>query len=705
MKRLNKIRCVRQIDITDCGPACLATIFQYYGQYIPVYKIRQLACTDVKGTNIIGMIQAAEKLGFSATGVRVSVDVLKIILLPVVAHVIIDNILQHFVVIYKIKKGEIYISDPAKGIIRCTINEFCNIWDGVLIILKPNNLSENNKNIKENNCIRFYKLIKSENKIIYISLLATILFSLMSLLIVILIQKIIDDILPNTNINMINVFGVGMVFVIFLKAFFNWFRQILLVHVSNNLDLKLILGYYRHIINLPQWFFDTHYLGEIVSRVNDAVKIRYAVSNLFLTVFVDMIIVLSSIFLVCFYSITLSIIPICFFIISCVTMCLMYKTINKNQLLLMMNNSDFQSHLVSSVNGISTIRCFSAQNKIQFKADKIFHSIQKLVFKCNKQYIFINSLNEVFASVAILVILWYGCIMVFNNEISMGKLLSIYTLMGFLITPMNRLINFQQIIQDAFVANDRISEIMSLDGEQNQCKENIYITNKMIKGNIVFQKCHFQYGTKKPILSELNLSIPANKITVIIGPSGSGKSTIIKLIQKIYCPSAGKITLDGINLQDIETKSLRKILGVVQQDIELFPCSVFENISFGDIQYDKQKIYSICKDIAIDSFINELPLKYNTILGERGYSLSSGQRQLLALARALYRDPKILLLDEPVSHIDHEKRLYILDYLISLKNKNKTILIISHNELLNLIADNQINLKNGLIIETKQSNN
>jgi ATP-binding cassette, subfamily C, bacteriocin exporter len=697
-----KFVCIRQNDITDCGPACLASVGMHYGVKIPVIKIREMAGTDKKGTNVLGMIRAAEKMGFSAKGVRGTVESLYSIPLPVIAHVVIDNALHHYLVIYRIRKNSVTTADPARGIRKTPLDDFRKIWDGVMILLEPNGSVEKPAREEDSNFRRISRLIWPEKKAFGLGIAAASAYTVLSLFTAFYIKKIIDDILPNSNLRLLRALGLAMFGIILLKIVLNAVRQNLQVRISQRLDTKLILGYYNHILGLPQGYFDTRHVGEIVARVNDAVKIRYAVGNVSVTLVVDSMIVILSMIVIVVYSVKLSFFPLSFIFINVMLVWILYERTRQTQMSIMVKSAELQSQMVSSVHAASTIRSLLAKEYNGLITGSIFSGILRLLLQSNRQQLAVQSVAEASGSFAVVGILWYGGSLVIRSHMSMGDLILIYTLIGFLIAPVERLLSLQQVVQDALVAGERLFEVMTLDTEEKVHPGEFILSREKIRGEIVFADCTFQYGFRKTVLSDFNLVIPPGQITVITGKSGSGKSTLFKLLHRYYDLNEGRILLDGRNILEIKTQSLRSSIGLVLQETELFPMTVLENIAYGDTHPDMRRVNAVSTRLGIDRFIEELPHQYQTLIGERGFSLSGGQKQMLSIARVLYRNPKIFLLDEPTNSIDAEYEIFLRNTIFDLKSRNCTIVIISHRLDAIHIADKVVFMDKGAVKELKK---
>lgn len=690
--------CVRQHNIADCGPACLASIAQYYGMKISTVKIRQLAGTDKRGTNVLGMVEAAERLGFSAKGVRANLEALMMVPKPAIAHVVAQQLLQHYVIVYKASSRGVTVADPAQGIETRSQVEFEKSWTGVLILIQPRESFER-KDEEDSNCVRLWRLVRPERALIMEGFIAALMYTILSVTTAFYVQQLTDQVFPNADEQLLNVLSMGMVLVVLFKGFFCWSRQLCLAHVSQKLDAKLIMGYYRHILELPQAFFDTRRVGEIVSRVTDALKIRVAISNVALTVLVDTLVVSFSLCIMVLYSLQLALIATVLLAMNCCLLLALHHPIRKTQRGIIEQGAELQSHLVSSVDGIATIRGLCASHSNNLRTESIVARILRLVFRSNLYQMTIATCGEVSGSLALVVLFWFGGSLVLTRGLSAGELMSFYTLLGYLIAPIGRLSGVQQAVQEAVIASERLFEVLTLETEDKLHHGNLAPSNDTVRGEVTFCDCSFRYGSRKRVLVNLNAHIPAGSITALVGECGSGKTTMLRLLQKYYELSEGKILLDGIDLTTVATPWLRSIIGVVPQQVDVFQGSVTENIALGDITPDVGRVLTVARQVGADRFIEELPARYDTLLGEHGVILSGGQSQLLAVARSLYRQPRILLLDEPTSAMDSEAETLLQELLRTLRQQGCTIIIAAHRLSTIQHADKIIVVERGSAIE------
>ena len=687
---------IKQHDMRDCGAACLASVAGHYGLQLPIAKIRQLCHTDKRGTNALGLIQGLEQIGFNAKGVKASLENLPQAPLPAIAHTIFKEQFQHYVVIYKIHKGKISVMNPAYGKIETyTTEEFAKIWTGVLILLEPNEYFEQ-RNEKTSLYQRFYQLIQPHKSILLQALVGAIFYTLLGLSTSIYIQKITDYVLVDGNRRLLNLLSVIMIVLLLFQIFLGVMKSVLTLQTGQKIDKYLILGYYKHLLKLPQRFFDTMRVGEIISRVNDAVKIRTFINDVSIQIVVNVFIVLFSFALMFTYYWKLALIValvIPFYLgIYGITNWLNKKVERR----MMEESAELESHLVESLNAVKTIKQFGAEIYANNKTDIHFSTLLKTIYKSVLNDLFSDNTSEFISRIFTIVLLWVGAGYVIDREITPGELLSFYALIGYFTSPVSQLIGMNKSIQNALIASDRLFEIMDL--EQEEVTDKIELTAEQI-GNINFENVTFSYGSRREVFKDFSCVIQKGKTTAIVGESGSGKTTLATLIQNLYPVNSGKITIGDYEVQYLSHYSLRTLIGVVPQQIDLFSGNVIENIAFGEDFPDMQRVIDLTKQLGIISFIEQLPNGFQTHLGENGSQLSGGQRQRIAIARALYKNPEILILDEATSSLDTDSEQVIQATLNELKRTGKTLIVIAHRLSTIAHSDTILVLKNGQLIE------
>ena len=692
---------IKQRDITDCGAACLASISAFYKLKLPVARIRQLASTDTKGTNVLGLIEAAGKLGFEAKGVRGTVDSLNKIPLPAVGHIVVKKQLQHYVVIYKVSDKYVEVMDPGDGKMhRKTMADFIAEWTGVLVLLLPDEGFKTG-NEKVDTGSRFWGLIQPHRSIVLQALFGALIYTVLGLSTSIFVQKITDHVLVDGNRNLLNLMSMMMVAILLLQLFIGTTKTIFTIRTGQQIDARLILGYYKHLLKLPQQFFDTMRVGEIISRVNDAVKIRAFINDVSINLVVNVFIVIFSfMFMFSYYwklaLMMLAVVPL-YLLIYFVT-----NRLNKKiQRKLMEESAELESQLVESLNNVGTIKRFGLESFTNIKTETHFIGLLRTIYKSGMNSVFSGTSTEIISHLLTIILLWIGAGYVLDGEITPGELFSFYTLIGYFTGPAASLVGANKAIQDAVIASDRLFEIMDLEVEQDT--SSVPLTKELI-GDIRFENVAFRYGSRVNVFEDLNLNIKAGSFTAIVGESGSGKSTLMSLLQNIYPIQSGNIFIGKYAIKYLNNASLRSLLSVVPQKIDLFAGNVIDNIAVGEYEPDLKRIVDICSQLGILPFIEELPDGFQTYLGENGASLSGGQKQRIAIARALYRNPEILILDEATSSLDSASEQYVQKAIDLLRKEQKTIIIIAHRLTTIRKADKIIVLDKGKVVEEGSHN-
>ena len=688
---------IKQHDITDCGAACLASICAFYGLRFPVSRIRQYAFTDKKGTNVLGLVQAANKLGLSAKGVRAVSEALDVIPKPAIAHLIVKEVLHHYVVVYKVTKTHITYMDPADGLMHNKVREeFEKEWTNVLVLMEPDE-SFRVGNEKKSIVSQFFSLLAPHKSVMFQAIFGALVYSILGLSTSVYIGNITDYVLVDKNINLLNLMGILMIVILLLRTFIGSMKSILALKTGQRIDAALILGYYKHLLTLPQQFFDTMRVGEIISRVNDAVKIRNFINNVSLDLVVDVMILFFTSCLMFVYSwklaaVTLLSAPLFFLVFWG------FNRLNKKyQRRIMESAADLKSQLVESINSISTIKRFGIEEYANLKTEARFVHLLKNMFRSIYGAIVAQGGIQFISTGVTIAVLWVGSMFVIDQELTPGELMLFYSLVGYVLSPISSLITSNQTIQDALIAADRLFQIMDLERESDDSQK-VELMPEMI-GDVSFDNVEFRYGSRRKVFESLNLKIEKGKTTAVIGESGSGKTTLISLMQHIYPIQSGQIRIGEFDIAQVTNTSLRKIVGTVPQQIELFAGSIAENIAIGDLHPDMKRIIDLSEQLGLKEFIEKLPQNYMTYIGEHGTSLSGGERQRIAIARALYKEPEILIFDEATSSLDSVSEKYVKQTLKNLADKGKTIVVIAHRLSTVRDADAIVVLDNGQVVQ------
>jgi ATP-binding cassette, subfamily C, bacteriocin exporter len=683
---------VLQHDQSDCGVACLLSLIQFYSGSNSLEKLRELSGTTKQGTTLLGLYQAANKLGFTAQGNEADIQAVIDHKEPLILHVVIEERLQHYVVCYGYENNKFIIGDPAKGITSYTKEELETVWKSkTCLTLAPNTdfvkTETQNKNKKQ----WFLKLLKEDYRLISFSILLGLGIAILGMAMAIFSQKLIDDILPSKDFNKLITGIILVAFLLLVNVLFTALRDYFLIRQTKNFNNRIIDSFYTSLLNLPKPFFDTRKIGELVARLNDTQRVQRVIKIVVGNVVINALVTLVSLGFLFYYSwqtglIAFVSLPFYFFLIYSFN-----KRIINAQKEVMQGYAFSESNYITSMQGIATIKNNNRQSIFQKINQLIYGNFQEKAFNLGKINVHLSVFSGLFSVLFLMEILIYTSIQVYNETMLLGELMAILGISGSLLPSVASLALITIPINEAKVAFNRMYEFASMDKEQ---KGTIEISDF---NSLEIKNLSFRFAGRSQLLKNINININKNECIAIVGESASGKSTLGQILQKFYPFENGTIIFNNqTNLSDIATKSWRTILGVVPQEVTIFGGNVITNILLGQ-EDTPENIVKFCQDYGFEIFINSLPQGYATILGEEGINLSGGQKQIIALMRALYKKPKVLLLDEFTSAMDRKTEQFVLDLLNKLKSE-LTIIFISHRlHSLPKIADQIYVLENGII--------
>lgn len=684
MKRNRKVS-VRQRDVTDCGPACIASVMAHYGIRQPVAMIRQVAGTDKRGTSMWGLIKVLKQFDFETKGLKGSIEHLNKLPLPFIAHIELKDGLHHYVCVYRINRKGLKVMDPSDGRMGLwSQEEFNEKWSGALIamvrgIKDPAHHHSSNKRTK------FFILLQPIWKPIFQAIISAILYTGLGLSTSLYIGKLTDHVFVTHNTGLLNLLSSVMVFITLLMVYLLIVKSFIILKTGQVIDNQLIISYYRHLFKLPQRFFDSMRTGEIVSRISDAVKIRGFINDAAIGILVNILTVFFSFSTMFILNWRLAIIMLGILPLYIIIYVLFN---NRNRLIerkVMEQTASFESQLVESLQSSTHIRQHNLGEVTQLKTEGKLNQLLDTVYKSGINSITASGSTELINRLFTIILLWIGSYLVIQQLITPGKLLSFYALLGYFTGPVRGLIGANKTYQNALIAADRLFEIYQLEPEQHPGKQSFKRENF---GDIEFKGVSFAYGTRGQLFENLNLTIEKNKVTAISGTSGSGKSTVSSLIQQLYPIDAGSITINGYDTRYFTNESIRDLIGIVPQQIRFLTGTILENIAPGDRSPDIKRIYELIQGVGLMPLIESIPGGIESILTENGSNLSGGERQRLAIVRAVYRDPVFLIMDEATSSLDPDSEFHVNRLLMRLKAQSLTILLITHKEDHAALADN-----------------
>jgi len=705
---------IHQPDSMDCGSTCLKIVSNYYGKDYSLETLRDYCFSSREGVSLLGISKAAEKIGFRTIGGRFTFEQLAgKAPLPCIIHW--DQ--EHFLVVYKIKKNRkgayiVYIADPGKGLLKYPQEEFLNHWictrtnneeKGIALLLEPTALfyeQRGEQQIKSRNKIKFLSNYFLQHKKFFGQLILGLLVgSLLQLIFPFLTQVIVDTGIANQNIGFIWLVLLAQLMLLLGRTSIDFIRRQILLHISTRINISLISDFFIKLMKLPMSFFDTKLLGDLLQRIEDHSRIER-----FLTA--QTLNVLFSIFSFVVFGIVLLIYNLkifAVFIIGSIIYGIWILFFLKKRKVLDYKYFEQQalnrSKVYQLINGMQEIKLQGCEQRKRWE----WEDVQADLFDVNLQTLSLQQTQEG-GSIAIneiknILITVLAATAVIHGELTLGMMLSVQYIIGQLNSPVEQMMNFIYQWQDVSISLERMNEIHERKNEENEGKKITSFPELQGKG-IRIQNLMFQYEGpySKKVLNNINMEISQGKVTAIVGASGSGKTTLIKLLLGYYSPVEGKITIGNQNLDDFNLTWWRSQCGAVMQDGYIFSESIARNIAVSDEEIDIDRLKHAAQVANIDDFIINLPLSYNTKVGQEGQGISQGQRQRLLIARAVYRNPQFIFLDEATNALDANNEKMILENLDHFY-QGKTVVVVAHRLSTVKNADQIIVLDNGEIVE------
>ena len=696
----------QQWNSEDCGPACFAMIASSFNLYISLADIRKIAGTDKLGTNIAGIVKVSNEYGLKANPLKAN-DKQRVLLdnLPVPFMVLVNSNenkdelqTNHFVVVKKINKTNIEIWDPEStvGKHKLNIEEFLLLWSGYAIFFRETTEFKTKK--KVNSFIRFIPILYPHKKTIFSCIAASFLMMLLGIIISFYYKYLFDDVLFSEAYNTLTALSVGVVVVTITQAIIGAFRDLVLNIFSLKIEIQLHFSFINQILKLPLFFFETRETGDIMSRLSDIDKIRDTFSKTAISSLMDIITVFFVTPLLFIINKTLFFISFDSVLIMSIIVFLFSKIFKNLYTKVWSEDTIASSYLYEVLNGAMTVKSLHSEDSVYNEYDCKKTKAIWTRWKISKYSVIQGFINCVVQNVSSILIFWFGSMKITDNSITLGTLISFNALLIYFTGPLFRLVNLQPTIQDSMLAAERVSEILDLDQEKDNKK--LYLQPISLFDNIVFKNIFFRYGSHRLLYKDLSLTIKKGEWTAFVGPSGSGKTTLVKLIMGLYIPEEGNILIGGNNLKDIDINILRSHIGYVPQEIFLFSGTIAQNISMSTSDIDMKSVIGAAEKAGAAEFIENLPDRYNTKIGERGVGLSGGEKQRLALARALIKNPDILILDEATSNLDLINEKNVHKAIQKLRGKDITVIIIAHRLTSITSCDNIFVMENGKIIQS-----
>lgn len=693
----------------DCGPACLRMVAKHFGIKSTIQELRELTQIGKDGVNLLGISEAAEKIGLVTRPVKINIQDLEksISELPAIIH----WKQEHFVVLYKIKKGNFYLADPAIGLVKYNQEEFKKCWvsvndfgqeEGIALFVRPqNNHLESKSKTSTNSLLKLKKLLsylKPHKRLFFKIFIATLLSSISLFALPYLTKNMMDNGIGKSDTHFITLILLGQIVLLTSRLSIDFFRNRMLLFIGTSINLTILNDFLQKLMKLPIAFFDSKRTGDILQRMNDHNRIESFLTNSSVNTILSLIQLLVFGIVLLIYN---KLIFVIFILTSVMYASWVYFFLERRRILDHKRfelSSKEQSTAIQMVQGMQEIKLNGVEEAMRLNWEKV----QKTLFKLSIDVLSINQWQQAGAFFINegknLLITYLAAKSVISGDLTIGSMLAVQFILGQLNSPIEQLLGTAQSWQNAKMSLERLDEVHSMSDEEPVSNNLVsYIPEDF---SICLKNVSFTYpgAGNIPVLKNIDLNIPKGKTTAIVGSSGSGKSTLLKLLLKFYEPDSGNITCGNLKISNISHSSWRKNCGVVMQESFIFSDTILKNIAVGETIVDEVRLKLAMKTANIDEFIKNLPLKMNTKIGSEGVGISVGQKQRILIARAVYRNPGFILLDEATNSLDVNNESIIVKNL-EVFFQNRTVVVVAHRLSTVVNADQIVVMDNGRIAE------
>jgi ATP-binding cassette, subfamily B, bacterial len=695
----------KQHDAMDCGATCLRMVARHYGRYYSLEFLREITHIGKDGVALIDISDAAEKIGMNTLAAKVSWERLADGLpLPMIAH----WRQQHFVVVYEITQTHVRIADPAAGKVKLTKEEFLDGWasdiiegekNGIILLLEttPEFFErEGDKVDKSGFKFLFTYLLRYKTLLIQL-VVGLVLSSILQLVFPFLTQTIVDIGISNRDVGLIKLVLIAQVVLFISYMSVDFIRGWIMLHIGTRINISLVSDFLIKLMKLPPKYFDSKLTGDLLQRINDNHRVeQFLTSSVLSTAFSLINFVVFGVILF-FYNVTIFMIYLFFTIIYLIWIILFLKKRKELDYKRFDQMSENSSNLIQMISGMNEIKLHNAEKQKRWQWERI----QAKLYRVSINYLALEQRQRAGATflreIKTIFITFIAVKAVIDGTLTIGQMVAIEYIIGQLNAPLDSLVSFIQMGQDAKISLERLNEIHKRESEEGK-EERMNVLPE--NGDVYLENVSFQYGSVHTpmVLKNISLKIPKGQTVAVVGSSGSGKTTILKLLLNFYQPTEGFIKLSDVSLNNIQHRLWREKCGVVMQEGFIFSETIAKNIALGDEHIDKKKLLRAVKVANIQSFVESLPLGYNTKIGDDGVGLSQGQKQRLLIARAVYKNPEYIFFDEATNALDAYNEKIIMENLNEFF-KGKTVVIVAHRLSTVKHADNIVVLEKGEIIE------
>lgn len=686
---------ILQTEAAECGLASIAMVAAYHGYKTDLTALRQAHEISLKGASLEELMQIADKLKLSTRALRLDMEHLPKLKTPCILH----WDMNHFVVLKKVSKNSVEVHDPGLGYRKYTKEEFSKHFTGVALELSPTEefkSTDTRVNLKLSD---FWSKVTGLKSTLGKVFLLSLLLQAFAIASPYYMQLVVDEVILSFDQNLLAILAVGFGLLMFIEMLTGAVRSVLLLHFGNLMSIQLGANLFHHLLRLPLQYFEKRHIGDVVSRFGSLQQVKDLLTKGVIEALIDGVMAITTLIMIFLYSPKLSFVVLAAIAVYAVIRIAMYRPLRVMSEEVIVNQAKEQSNFMETVRGIQTIKLFGREVQRQSVWHNKYADSLNAGIRVGHLNIGYEAINKVIFGLENVLVVYFAAMLVMDGDLTIGMLFAFMAYKRQFVGKMASLI--EKIIEFKMLSLhfDRLADISLTEKEGYMQGE---VSSKAISGAIELQGVTYRYNSKEaPVFKELDLKIKAGESVAIVGPSGCGKTTLAKIMLGLFEAETGKVQVDGVDIRQIGLSKYRSQIAAVMQDDQLLSGSIADNISFFDPELDMLKVEWAAHIAAIDKDIMSMTMGYNTLVGDMGAALSGGQIQRLLLARALYRKPKILFMDEATSNLDTKLENSVND---AVKNLDITRIIIAHRPETIASADRVIELRYGKVIEVEKPN-
>jgi ATP-binding cassette, subfamily B, bacterial HlyB/CyaB len=692
---IRRFALIPQAEEMDCGAACLAMICKHYGVGMTLGKLRELANVTTQGATLDSLARTGESIGFTTRGLQCTFDALRGFDLPLIVHW--EG--YHYIVVYGVSSSQVWVADPALGFRKLSVEEFERGWRGTCLTFMPRQ-DVAQVAASHSPWVRFARYLLPYKKILLHLFLATFVIQMLGIVPPMIIQNILDGVVVHQNVNLLHLLIMGLIVSNLFTQLTATIRAALANFMVRKLDFTMMSQFFRHTLSLPYSFFAKRKTGDIFARFQENQTIRAFLTESTITTVLNLLMIFIYFTVLFLYNVRLTLLLIAFVIPMLALTVLVTPRVKRFAREVFSVTTEARSYLMEALGGAETIKGMGIERPVRLKWETKYAKALEVQYRAQSFNIGVGLAGQLLNAATTISILWVGADLVLTRELTIGQLIAFNALMGSVLAPLMGLVGLWSLLNDASVAMERLGDVLDLDPEQKPEDLASRVSIPELQGDIRFDGVYFKYdGNETPyVLENITVDIKPGELVAIVGRSGSGKTTLAKLIVGFYPPTDGRLTVDGYDIGIVDKEYYRAQVGYVMQSNLLFSGTVAENIAGGSEEPDRRRIEDVAKKADAHGFISKMPLGYQQVVGERGMGLSGGQIQRLCIARALYREPRLLVFDEATSALDSQSESNIIANLNDIL-KGRTAVVIAHRLSTIMRADKILVLYEGKIVE------